>query len=103
MSSQQPQSEVGILRLRAENKPRTPENWKYHFGDPVPLCLRFVASEELRRTNPVCAICLKYFSVEQLCVNNHAPPTPTKPVTPEATKLSPELKRNYEKKVKKKR
>jgi len=100
MSSQQPQSEVGILRLRAENKPRTPENWKYHFGDPVPLCLRFVASEELRRTNPVCAICLKYFSVEQLCVNNHAPPAPAEPVTPEAT--SEELKMNYEKKVKKK-
>jgi len=48
---------LGELSLRALNRPRSPENWKNCFDDPIPLCLRFRSEE-----NPICQICIKYFS-----------------------------------------
>jgi len=49
--------EIGILTLRAMNKPKSPEFWRDCFTDPVPLCERF-----RDEGNPICEICLKYFS-----------------------------------------
>ena len=57
--TEQQASEIGDLRIRAENRPKCPANWKWCFTDPVPFCLDFVSTEELRRTNWRCAICVR--------------------------------------------
>lgn len=50
-------SEVGILKLRALDKPKIPENWRTCFTDPVPLCEKF-----RDEANPICRICLRDFA-----------------------------------------
>ena len=60
--------EIGILTLRAMNRPKCPENWRYCFTDPVPLCERF-----RDEGNPICEICLKYFSPQPETTTAPAP------------------------------